>query len=229
MTRNKASLGILRPVLAAFLALSLTACAGNAPASRNIEQPTALPLAGSDMPMGQARYDIQGFSVIVPPALKVSEANTYFPFADIVWRGEARGDRHAQVKAIYQEALGRATGAMHKGRPATVSVEITRFHALTEKARYTIGGSHGMEFILTLRDAKTGEIIDGPREVNGSMKASGGEKAIAEDAAGLTQRVLIVEHLARVFASELTAAPGAAKPARRSLMSFIPGIGGSKG
>ena len=156
------------------------------------------------IPVSTEPYRIAGVSIRVPQSLLVSEANMFFPIADIVWRGEPRGDRHAQVQAIYAEAMGRATANLTRGRAVLVDVEVTRFHCLTEKTRYTVGGTHSLHFILTLRDAATGAIIEGPRAIIADVKASGGSMAVAEDAQGLTQRVVVVNRLAQVLAYELT-------------------------
>jgi hypothetical protein len=80
---------------------------------------------------------------------------------------------------------------------------VTRFHCLTEKTRNTIGGVHSLAFDLTVRHAETGEILDGPRRVVADVKASGGTKAIAEDYAGRTQKVVVTERLASVLQREL--------------------------
>jgi hypothetical protein len=178
----------LIPVLLSALALSACVSA-NDPASRNAN-PTSPALAAMSQSAGTpasrptvflaAQYDVEAVRVSVPRSLKVSEANTFKPRADIVWRGEAGGDRYQQVAAIFEEAMGAGTGAMQNGRKVTVDVEVTRFHALTEKTRYTIGGMHEMRFLMTVRDAETGVVLDGPREVVADTKASGGAAAIAE-------------------------------------------------
>lgn len=151
-----------------------------------------------------AAYDVREVKVSVPRSLKVSEANVYFPLADVVWRGEPLGDRHLQVESMFDEALFRATGPMKSGRPAVVEVEVTRFHGVTEKTRYSVGGVYSLRFNLTVRDADTGQIIDGPRVVVADTKASGGAKALHEEQMGLTQRVVVVNRLAEVLRRELS-------------------------
>ncbi|MBL8561747.1 MAG: hypothetical protein JNN06_05650, partial [Gemmobacter sp.] len=149
-------------------------------------------------------YDVQQVNVTVPQSLRVSEANVFYPIADIVWRGEPMANRHNQVRAIVSEGIGRGVAAMHNGRPVGVDVEVTRFHSLTEKTRYTFGGVHSVKFILTVRDLATGGVIDGPRAVVADVKGSGGAQAIAEEQMGRTMRVVITEHLAAVIARELS-------------------------
>lgn len=196
-------------------ALGLSACvSANDPASRNagpassvpgaMSQSVGSPEAGAPVYLA-ASFDVEAVRVTVPPTLKVSEANTFKPKADIVWRGEALGDRYAQVAAIFEEAMSKGTANLHSGRKVDLDIEVTRFHALTEKTRYTFGGMHEMRFLLTVRDAATGQVLQGPREVVADTKASGGAAAIAEDQAGRTQRVVTVERLAEVIRRELSA------------------------
>ncbi len=55
-----------------------------------------------------------------------------------------------------------------------------------------------LHFMLTVRDATTGAVVDGPRLVKADVKASGGAGAIAEERIGRTQRVVIVEALSQI-------------------------------
>ncbi|EEW26386.1 DUF6778 family protein [Rhodobacter ferrooxidans] len=198
----------LRLIAALGLAVSLSACGGMQPVSRaSLPDATALSItskSGPNMVAPAAQYDVAEVRISVPQNLRVSEANMFYPIADIVWRGEPLGDRHAQVKAIFEEAFATGTQAMHQGRKVIVEAEVTRFHCLTEKTRYTVGGTHSMKFTLTLRDAATGQIIDGPRLVVADVKASGGNRALAEELAGRTQRVVVLERLAQVIRQELS-------------------------
>ncbi|MES2664736.1 MAG: DUF6778 family protein [Pseudomonadota bacterium] len=151
-----------------------------------------------------AQYDVQDVRINVSRKLKVSEANVFYPMADIVWRGEPRGDRYRQVAAMYQEAMAAGTGGMTSGRAVNVDINVNRHHGLTEKTRYTVGGVHSLRFMLTVTDAATGQVIDGPREVVADVKAAGGNQAIIEEQNGRTQRVVVVERLAQVIRRELS-------------------------
>ncbi|MBW6505758.1 MAG: hypothetical protein K0B00_03300 [Rhodobacteraceae bacterium] len=212
---------IIRFLTSVALVGALGGCATLEPVSRSTTEPAALGAASQPLAVATApRYAIMGITVRVPETLKVSEANLYYPIADIVWRGDARGDRYAQVKSIFDTALAQGTAAMTSGTPVQLEVEVTRFHGLTEKARYSVGGTYAMKFLLTLRDARTGAIIDGPREVAADMPAAGGERALAEEARGLTPKLVVTARLAEVIAAELTRAPGQAEP-KRSLLSAL--------
>ena len=188
--------------IAAF-GLTLAACTMPETPTRGLNDVAQLP-AVDGMPIVQAQYDVQNIQIIVPRDLRVSEANVFFPIADIVWHGEPLGDRYKQVEAIYAEATQRATTGMDQGRAVNVSVQITRFHCLTPKTRYTVGGVHSLEFVLQVTDAKTGDIIDGPRLINADVKGSGGMRAQEEEDVGITQRIVIVNRLVQVFQDELT-------------------------
>jgi hypothetical protein len=166
--------------------------------------PTALRVAAAATVRVAPRYNVAEVRVSVPAKLRVSEANRFFPVADIVWRGEPPGERHAQVRAIFEQAMKAGTAQMRSGPKVVVDIEVVRFHCLTEKTRYTVGGFHSLHFILTVRDAATGTIIEGPRRVEADVKASGGARAIAEDEAGRTQRVVVVEALTRAILRELS-------------------------
>jgi len=200
------------PLLLAVLVVS--ACAGGEPASRSanpgqtsltMEPGAATPVAAR--PRSEvlvAKYQVAALRINVPRSLKVSEANSFLPKADIVWRGEPRGDRHAQVAQIFNDGIAAGTAGMTSGPAVIVEVEVTRFHCLTEKTRFTVGGNHAIHFLLTVRDAATGAVLEGPRPIVADVKAAGGAAAIAEDQAGRTQRVVVVERLAEVSRRELS-------------------------
>lgn len=197
----------MKQTIRAFALLTATlAVAGCvSPTSRNLPLEGTLSVATKGAPgVIQPNYDVTAVKVSVPETLRVSEANMFYPLADIVWRGDAPGNRYEQVKSIMEEGLNRGVASLHSGRPVTVEVEMTRFHSLTEKTRYTIGGTHSVHFILTVRDTATGAVVDGPRPVVADVKGAGGSRAVAEEQAGRTMRVVITEHVAQVIRQELS-------------------------
>jgi hypothetical protein len=206
----------------ALCALALTAaCVAPPEASRSVPPLGAglvgvpLEVAAAEYPAAAPRWNVRDLAVTVPARLSVSEANLFYPLADIVWRGEPRGDRHAQVGAIVTEALALATEGMREGRAVRLEVEVLRFHSVTEKARFTFGGVHSIALALSLRDAESGEAIGPARRIAVAIPAAGGSRAIEEDSRGLTQRVVIVHNLAHVLRRELMRPPGAAEPVAR--------------
>jgi len=192
--------------LAILLSLS-AACAPIAPASRGSAQPVALDeivVPGAEPAVALPHYRIEAVRVEVPRSLEVSEANVYYPLADIVWRGDPMGDRYAQVTALFTEAGGRLSSRLDTGRPVLIDIVVERFHAVTEKTRYTVGGTYGVRFMLTVRDAETGLAIDGPREISSSHPAAGGLQALGEEARGLTQKVVVTQFLANLLMTEIS-------------------------
>lgn len=181
----------MTPALIVAALLGLSACSAPFDVTRNA--PFAPATSALEAP-------IQNLSVVtlridVPRTLTVSEANSIRPAAHIVWREDPIGDRHAQVETILRSALTPVLQPREGATPVIVALEVQRFHALTERARYTIGGSHEIEFTMTIAHAETGEVLSGPRTVDLTFRAAGGQAALNEEAAGITQRVSITERL----------------------------------
>ena len=205
-------------------ALVLSACVATEPASRGVT-PDALTLAsrgtGSIPDTGVTvlapLYTVSDVRVSVPRSLRVSEANVFYPMADIVWRGDPVGDRHQQLATIFNDAARKATATMNGPRPAVVQIELVRFHGVTEKTRYTVGGTHDMVFNLTVLDASTGAVLDGPRTVRADVRAAGGQAAIAEEQAGRTQKVVVTEKLVETLRRELSGPVSAATLASKGV------------
>ncbi len=147
---------------------------------------------------------VNEITVRVPRTLKVSERNVYLPRADIVWRGDPIGDRYAQVQKIFETALRRGVADLKGPIRVDLDVQVRRFHALTEKARYTIGGVHAITFDLAIKDPETGELLVPVRRIRADLEAFGGQQAILADARGETQKVRITNHLAEVIRAELS-------------------------
>ncbi|WP_297774127.1 DUF6778 family protein [uncultured Roseovarius sp.] len=188
----------IRMIAAVLLGFGLSACASVDTATRNA------PMEGPEMRPAPISLDVQQVRISVPESLKVSEANRYYPGGDIVWREDPPGDRHAQVKAIFEQAFSKAVERAEPGLvPVVLDVEVTRFHALSEKARYTIGGVHAIQFKLQLRNPETGEAYGEPKFVKADFNALGGQAAVAAEQRGVTQKVRITEHLANVMRIEL--------------------------
>lgn len=191
-----------------------------------IASPTIAEAAGSVVAQDaavQTRYQVVNYVVSVPQSLLVSEADVYLPNADIVWHGDPDGERHQQIKAIFETALAQSTQDMTTGRAVTVAIEVQRFHALSPKTRATLGGNFAMHFYLTVYDAATNQVLDGPRMVVADTPGSGGVRALREEAQGITQKSVITARLVAVFDVELSR-PGraAAVPEMISRNDFSP-------
>ncbi len=154
---------------------------------------------------------VVGFLVEVPDSLVVSEANSYKPVADIVWREDPFGDRREQVKVIFEDALAQGVSDLQGNLAVVVHIQVRQFHALTERTRYSIGGIHAIDFLLSITNGRTGEEIVPAYLVSTDLRAFGGEEALAAERIGQTQKVRITTHLAALIRQQLTGAP--AQPA----------------
>ncbi len=205
---------LFKTLLATILLVSLTACASVPTATRSAMPDDVLPGYGA------SNVRIDSFTVSVPQSLKANERNLYYPVGDIVWRGEPRGDRHAQVKAIFEAGLRRAAPMIEGARPVRIDVQVLRFHSLSEKARYTVGGVHDIDFRYRLVDVVTGQQIGPSKDVSADLDALGGQAAMAAEGRGETQKLRIIAHLSRVFVEELTV-PGGHVNANLGLLQAI--------
>ena len=144
-------------------------------------------------------WHVQEVRVNVPDSLTVSEANLYMPNSDIVWREDPHGNRRLQVKNIIDLAVSQAAIGMHGNEPVYLDVELKRFHALSQKARATIGGQHTVTFEVKVLDVATNIELIAPFPVEIKLKAFGGQKAIDAEIRGETQKVRISREITSVM------------------------------
>ena len=171
--------------------------------------PTATAPAQASLPQNiLSQINVAKINVTVPQRLRVSEANRYYPNGDIVWRGDPIGDRHAQVATIMNTAINMGTAQFRGPVDVVLDIEVKRFHALSEKARYTVGGVHNVIFEMVLRDAKTGQALSKPQLIESNLDAFGGQQAIDAEARGNTQKVRITNHLAEVIRQQIARPEG---------------------
>lgn len=192
---------LVKATLVVVLALTVSGCASVDVATRN---------ASFEAPKEQSPLSeviaIRDVEVNVSRDLRVSEAELFYPVADIVWRGDARGDRYEQVGAIFKDSAKVATKDLKGATPARIAIDVLRFHSVTDKARYTVGGNHSISFVMRVTDPATGVDLMAPRKVKADLNAFGGQAAIAADARGDTQKKRVTEHLISVIRTELEAA-----------------------
>ena len=208
------------------LVAGLAACSDPAVTRNTPAGPGGLfPAASTQPEVRIPSYRVDELRVWVPHEMVVAEATGYFPLGDILWSGDPPGDRREQVRSVLEEGLQigardlataaeRADGSGTDALPSVViEAELTRFHALSPVARSTLGGLHTIAFVLTVRDATSGEILDGPRTVRMDIPASGGARARQEDSEGLTQRVVITRHIGSRLVEELSVPDPVDEPA----------------
>ncbi len=215
---------MMKAAMIAVLGFSVSGCATLDVATRNAS--FAAPQQSQTLNQIVGISDVK---VTVSHELRVSEAALFYPVADIVWRGEARGDRYQQVGAIFQESASKASAALEGETKANLEIDVLRFHALTDKARYTVGGVHSISFMMRLKDPQTGVDLIAPRKIKADLKAYGGQDAIAADARGETQKLRITQHLANVIRAEIAGGVAVEAPVVTRNAVALPanaGIGG---
>ncbi len=190
-------------VLVGAAILALGACAQPSVVSRAADPGMALLSEGAGEAALAPGYKVVDVRVSVPESLSVSEANSLIPRADIVWRGDPYGDRRAQVAKVLHDGMMAGAESLQGEREVIVEIELIRFHALTERARYTVGGNHNIDFWMQVVDAETGEVIEPRRLLDTDLPALGGMAAVAAEARGETQKVRIEAFLAQVIRDEL--------------------------
>lgn len=154
-------------------------------------------------------WHLQDVVVDVPEQLEVSEANLFAPPGDIVWRGEALGDRKEQVTRILEEGLQEAGSSLIGGRPVMLKARLERFHALSERARrhLNFSGMHSIAFVIDVIDMRTGVKMSHRDLIKADLPAYVGRAAREADERGETQRVRIVKHIGDVTKAWLNQAP----------------------
>ncbi|HHI71164.1 MAG TPA: hypothetical protein ENJ91_09185 [Rhodobacteraceae bacterium] len=153
-------------------------------------------------------WRVVSVDVRVPETLTVSEANTYAPNADIVWREDpfGQGTRYEQVDKIMTAAVKRGAKVLHGRKPVKLVIIMQQFHALTERTRATLqnAGVHDIKFTAQVFDARTGKPLTSADFIRADLIAYVGDQAIAAERQGLTQKVRITNHVAKVISGWLS-------------------------
>ena len=187
---------------AIVLALSVTACGRIDTATRaaKVDDNTF----AQDVQTLQRNYTIADIVYAVPEDIRVSEGNGYYPNTDVVWRGDPIGNRPAQIGAMFEEAIARNEPALQGDLPVIVELTLIRFHGVTERTRFSVGGVYDIKFDMTIRDALTGFVIEPTRRVHVDLAAPGGIGAILAEQRGQTEKVRVTDFLTIVMNEELT-------------------------
>ncbi|WP_372625108.1 DUF6778 family protein [Falsiroseomonas sp.] len=185
----------------------LSACAGGDIVSRNALTNSEL-LGSKDgemrasVPLNRS-YRVVDVRVEVPETLTSSEDNGIKPRVDILWQEDPAGDRHAQVRELMTAALEEGVAATEGSRDVVLDVVMTRFHALTKRTRYSIGGEHEVWMYVAVRDAETGELLEPARRIGFDHRISAAQ-ALENEAQGLNQRLEITALVKEMIRHELT-------------------------
>lgn len=180
------------------IAFVLSACLGGGGYRTYYESPVE-----SNVSRG---WRVANVVVSVPDELKVSEALTLVPRADIVWREDPPGDRKAQIAAVLRNAIQRGASGLRGRRPVRFEVTVNRFHALTFEAEATNydAGVHNLDFHITVVDARNGTVLAGPERIEADVPAFSGADAVQRRLNGETQRSVITNHVAATIAGWLS-------------------------
>lgn len=190
-----------RSTLIGLSALLLSACVGGGGKFETAYTPVPGDLAKS--------WRLAEVRVSVPKTLVVSEAKTLLPKADIVWREDPLGDRHAQVGKIMQAAVLRGAQGLRGSRPVIISITVTRFHALTYEAELSNSdwGVHNVDFTAQVLDARTGEVLLPAEKIRAETPAWSGARMREARKKGITQKSMITNHVAATVAGWLGLGP----------------------
>lgn len=177
-----------------------------------IAAPFAFALAGCSGGFGQksdprpnvARsYDLRGFSFAARQGLTVSEQENYYPSGDVVWRGDPLGPRIAQIGAMFTTAANRNKPVLNGSQPINLSVSLVRFHGVTNRTRYSVGGVYNIIFDMQVTDARSGAVLEPTRRVVGNLDAPGGAEAVRLEESGQTQKVRVTDFLTGLLRAQL--------------------------
>ena len=121
------------------------------------------------------------------------------------------GETEQRIAAMFEEAANRHIGArpLPDAQPVIAEITLRRFHGVTERTRFSVGGVYSIRFDLQLLDAGTREPLGEVRTIQADLPAPGGIAAVELERAGQTERVRVVDHLTWTLQRELRLpAPG---------------------
>ena len=160
-------------------------------------------LSGTPKPVMMRSYDLRDLRFGAKADIVVSEEDSFYPNADVVWRGDPRGPRVPQIGAMFQTAVTRNQSILNGTTPVDLVVTLLRFHGVTEKTRRTVGGVYNIVFEMTVVDARSGAVIEPPRRIVGNLDAPGGARAQALVDNGQTEKVRVTDFLTGLLRQEL--------------------------
>lgn len=183
------------------IAFAVTACVGGGSSFETTYDPVPADVSRA--------WRLAEVRVAVPKSLRVSEAKTLLPDADIVWREDPLGDRYEQVAKIMDAAITRGAQGLPGGRAVIIDVTVTRFHALTYEAelRGESWGVHNIDFKAQVLDAASGAVLLPETFIRAELPALSGEEMRAARAKGQTQKSQITAHVAKTIAGWLGIGP----------------------
>jgi len=193
---------MLKIISVMALGLGVAGCASVDTVSRNA--PIEAPGLGTQRFAVARDYVVENVTFSAPSDLRVSESNSYYPNADVVWRGDPIGDRIDQIGSLFKVATERNATELTGNVPVIVDFQLVRFHGVTERTRFSVGGVYNIEFMMSVRNAITGEVIEAPRFIEADLSAPGGIAALILEQKGQTEKVRVTDYLTQVLRDELS-------------------------
>lgn len=119
---------LLKIMTIVALGLGVAGCSSLDTVSRN----TPLSASGFETQGIQVQrdYRVHEMRFQAPEDIQVSEGNGYYPFTDVVWRGDPLGDRIEQIGAIFEEAKSRNDGLLTGEKGILLDINLVRFHGI---------------------------------------------------------------------------------------------------
>ena len=156
-----------------------------------------------------SKWNVTQIEVIVPERLTVSEENKFAPNADIVWHGDVRGDRKAQVAAILEAAGKLGTKDLKSGQNVHLVLQLEEFHGMTpiglRKLKYS--GVYNIAMVASVHVGTTNEPIIEPTPIYADLEAFTGARFAQAEAEGNSQKKRVTNHIAAVLAGWMNAGP----------------------
>ena len=153
-------------------------------------------------------WRVTDVSVVVPASLTTTEQNTLAPNADIVWHGEPKGDRRAQVARIVEDGLRLGSRDLRGRTSVVLQAQLNHFHGVTPVAiNQAPAAVHNISYILRVVNPATGETLFGPETIQADLPALTQSAAAVAAANGISERQRIVAHIAETTAGWLGIGP----------------------
>lgn len=188
------------PVACLVLLAAAAGCAAPAPRPAPEAQPA------------RADWRLAAVTAHLPEDIAVDEnPDTRFPVpGSLVWHGEPKGDRKLQIRALIAAAARDGAVWLSGARPVEISVDISRFRAITPRTRAIRlpVGRHDIAFDIAVRDAETGALLAEERGVKAGLPALSGPEADVAASLGQTQKARIRAHVANVVRDWLAGREG---------------------
>ncbi|MDW4550842.1 DUF6778 family protein [Defluviimonas sp. D31] len=153
-------------------------------------------------------WRVTGVDVLVPDELTVSDENRLAPGADIVWHGDAPGDRREQVSAILADGIAKGAEGLGGDRPVKLEVVLNSFHGVTPITMVKAPSAvYNIRYTIQAVDADTGAAVTEPATTDADLEANVGAALINSSLNGVDEKTRIREHLAAVTAGWLGTGP----------------------